>query len=154
MKKISVLFIALVLSLCLFGCTKGEGFKEFDKEKLLNDLLEKVEYEVEVTEVNDFTLQMQYGDLPEGVEATVFMGSTAAADRVCLFEAGEDLSAETLKAYVESTVKNLSDTYSEYDPEEVDKLGDAIIRTNGSYTLLVVTNDTENAEKVIDGYWK
>ena len=65
----------------------------------------------------------------------------------CIFTAEDSKGADETEAMANSLIERLKDTFSSYDPEEVTKLNSAIVRKKGSYVVLLVTNDYDNANK-------
>lgn len=97
-------------------------------------------------ELNDGTL----ADMAMSIDA-----SNATAETIAILQVSAESFADTtynaLIAYRDATLE----TYRDYQPDEVPKLENAIIKRNGLKFALVVCKDVEAAEKALTGLgWK
>lgn len=89
----------------------------------------------------------------EYVSAVIYMGSGATAERLAVFEAADSTAAEALKEKCTTHITEQTAAYADYMPEEVDKLNNAFVKTNGKYVILCVAQDYEVAKKMIGTYF-
>ncbi len=150
MKKIMTIFVSALLLLGLSACGKAATL---NVDELSADVLKNVSFEVELKKINSDVILGNYG-LPEGVTGDIWRGSSTAPDQLAVFLApDENTAAKTVDALKEN-IKELKTTYSGYAPEEVPKLDKSVIEKHGKYVILCITNDSDNAQKVIKSHLK
>lgn len=150
-KKILAALIAAV-TLTFSGCgSKSEP--EINIDDLAADLASGVAFDDELSLIDDGMITMVY-DTDVFEDAVLYMGSGATAEEIAVFACEDKTAAagalDEAKAHIESQIVS----YEDYVPEEVQRLEEAIVRQEGRYVIVVVTADTDAAEKVIDGYLK
>jgi len=82
-------------------------------------------------------------------DGAAYMSSGATADEICVVECAEASSASDVEELFSTRVSNQSELYETYNADEVAKLKDAIIRSAGKYTVLVVCDDYSKAEEIL-----
>lgn len=159
MKKFGVLTVVLALSaLVLAGCgdSKSEGgAKSVDVKALGGDLAGKITYQDDLSETDLDTLSM-FMDL-SGVDvksASIYESSGATAEEIVVLECGTPADAAKAADVFKTRVADQKDSFQDYVPEELDKLGKAVIATSGNYAVLSVSDDADTAKSVISDYLK
>lgn len=153
MKKLFAFLAAAVVCASLAGCGDQKDLT-IDVNAMAKDMAEQVTYQDQIALIDGDMAGMMY-DIPEGVEnVAIYMGSGATAEEASVFEAKDEETAKKMKTVAEEHIKNQRAAFEDYIPEEVKKLDKAIIEQEGRYVAVCVTDDTENAQKVIDGYLK
>ncbi len=148
MKKLFVSLISLFLIISLCGC----GNFTLDTAALETDVIENVTFDAPLEKIdNENTINVFYS-LPEDVSAIVYRGSSISADQFCIFTAKDADGAKDTELMISSLLEQLKDTFASYDAEEVTKLNSAIVRKKGNYVVLLITNDYDNANKILDKY--
>lgn len=141
--------------LCLLaaGCTEQKELS-VDVDAMAKELAQQVRYQDEIALVGDEMANMVY-DMPEGIDkAVIYMGSGATAEEVSVFEAKDKESAEKMLDAARAHLQKQRDAFESYIPEEVKKLDQAVVKQKGRYVAVCVTDDIENAKKVMDEYLK
>ena len=82
-------------------------------------------------------------------ESKAFMSSGATADEICVVKCVDENAAKAVTELFQTRVNNQSKLYESYNADEVGKLGDAIIKSSGSYAVLVVCDDYDEAGDVL-----
>lgn len=147
MKRICAILSAVVLVICFGGCSTKEN-KKIDVDALTKKVLSDVKFESELNEINDTVLSVTYV-MPDGVTGKAYLGSSTAADQLAVFTADSAGSAAKTKEMLEKKVKSLHDTFAAYDVPELTKIDNAVIKVHGNYVVFCITDDYENAAKVI-----
>ena len=86
-------------------------------------------------------------------EAVVYVSSATPEMIVCVKGANND-SASGIIAAVKKIISNYIENYTEYGPEQVAKLQSAVIKQDGAYVFIAVTNDNAAADSYISGLLK
>lgn len=154
MKKLIALFAAAVLCLSFAACGGEKAPKvTVDAAALSADLQEKVTYPDECYPLDASMLDalLSPDSMPEGTEATVYLNASSYL-RSGVFTCASTEDAVTLF----NTLKGFNDRQikADYDPEEAARLQNVILEQMGPYVVMCVTDDTANAQSVIDSYLK
>ena len=153
MRKLCVFLAAAVVCISMAGCGSGKDLM-VDVYAMAQDMAEQVSYQDDIVLISRDVADMIYL-MPDGIESVaMYMGRGATAEEAAVFEAKDEETAKTMKAVAEEHIKNQREAFESYIPEEVKRLDKAIVEQKGRYVAVCVTDDTENAQKVIDGYLK
>lgn len=153
MRKICAFLAAAVVCTSMAGCGNQKDLT-VDINAMAKDLAEKVTYQDELAPISGDMAGMVY-EIPEGVNnAVIYMGSGATAEEVSVFEAKDEDTAKIMLDVAKKHIKTQREAFESYIPEEVKKLDQAIVEQKGKYVAVCVTDDTDNARKVIDSYFK
>lgn len=83
-------------------------------------------------------------------EGKVYIGSGGAtAEEIACFEAKDEDGAAKIKEAFETRVEKQKDAFKDYVPEELDKLGSAVIVTKGNSVYMCISNDDAKAKEII-----
>ena len=85
-------------------------------------------------------------------ESKAYMSSGSTADEICVVKCRDDATTDDVEKLFQSRVQKQSDLYATYKAEESDKLKKAIIKSTGSYTVLVVCDDYDKANEILSKY--
>ncbi len=139
MKRFSVI-LALIL-VCLCAC-KSEPV-EIDIDAAAEKLLAEVEFYEELYPT-DLDMAKSLLALDDGFdgEIAMYVGSGASADAVIVAK-GDILGK--IEAYLASQ----EELYASYMIFEAEKISHAVVKAKDNYVIVCITEDTENAEKVV-----
>lgn len=151
MKKRWIAGLLAALTLSLGGCSSAS--ENVDIDKMAAELAEKVTFVDELAQIDESMISMVYDGF-EWEDAVLYMGSGATAEEIAVFAFADAAAARTAvdqgKAYIESQ----KEAFENYVPEEVKRLEGAIVQQGGRYMAVVVTEDTDTADKIIKDYFK
>lgn len=146
-KKYLGLILIFTLVLGLVGCGKSES-TEVNMEELSDRLLSEVDFEDELSQIDQGTIANLYG-LDQIKEGKVYISSGATAEEIAILEFDSKEEAKKGKEALEKRVEEQIAVYESYDPEEVKRLENASIKQIGNYSILVVAKG-DQAEKIIN----
>lgn len=150
MKKAVLAVVSLIMAFSLVAC----GSKTVDINAFRDDVLKNVEFAVELNEIDTQLFSTIYGvELPADAKAQVWCGSAAAADQFAIFTVENSSEIQAVKKSVEEMRDNLAATYSTYATEQLDRINNAVIRTNDKYVVFIITEDYKNAGTLADKYF-
>lgn len=150
MKKTVTVFIAIVMALAFFGCTKNET-KIYDADKVAEALNDKLEFgEILEKSTADAAYSVYGIDPALCSKAALYIGSGATADEVAVFNCVDEAAFEAVYDAVEERLHYLHEGYSSYGPEEVPKIESVAIMTKGNTIILCICENPDKAEKVAD----
>lgn len=152
MKKFVAVLLAAMLCLSFAACGGEKAIdKTVDAAAMFKALLNDVTYTDNATELDGSMAGVLLGDeLPEGTEAYLAANDSAYL-RCAVFACKDKDAAAAVKALIQSYIDESID--AKYNVDEVALLQKAKIHTMGRYVAVAVTDDTDNANKVIDQYF-
>ncbi len=166
MKKLLVVISMMFVLIGAAGCqsstdssagveTKPDGIS---CKEILDDILTEVTdtnndtkmyYEDEkYEEYFEYLYDTSYKRIDDGAFA---YASSAYADEITVLHAAEADDVKTIVKHLEDRIDRRMTDFNGYKPEEVEKLGNAVIKTSGNYILMVVA---DNPEAVEDAFLK
>lgn len=141
------LIITVVFLMLLTGC--GDVKKDIDAEKVAADIVSAIEFEDRLTLIDDDIAEAIYGFNEENVDSmSTYIGSGATAEEVTVVEF--EKLGEADKELFEKRIQNQIKSYETYIPEEIEKLEKAVVMYSGNVAVLCVSQDSDNAKKVIE----
>lgn len=123
-----------------------------DIKAFAENVVASIEYDDELIVLSENVLDKYY-DLPaNGIEEYIIYvsGSAATTNELAVFKCSDSSALKDVKAAVESRLSEQNELYASYRPDEVYRLENALIKTEGNYLLLCVSNDNETVEKLFD----
>ncbi len=154
MKHLKKTLLTVLLTGVLFaltGCGGGSS-KEVtvDTASLAKELTDSTVTSDTLTEAQSSMLStIYYFTDDQTAGGTAYMSSGATACEVVVVECKDAKQTSAVEELFKTRVKNQSELYASYNAEEVTKLDNAIIKSAGKYTVLVVCDDTAKAESIL-----
>ena len=155
MKKIALLTFSLLLTATLFaGCQKTEATTEVAVKDLWKDIEDAVGVDNMVADqkLDDEKLKSLYGVDPDDLEEYEARVPSMNVHAEEFFVAKvKDGKMDKVKSDIETHLKNLDSTWSQYLPDQYELVKNAQVRENGNYILVTVSS---NADKATDAFDK
>lgn len=148
--KAAVLAGLMALTLCACGQQGGKETADVDLTALCRELTGLCGEDL--YELDEDTAKTLYGDL-DTEQALVWSSSGTTADEVALFQAADADVAEAVLAAVQQRVEDRRESYADYMPDEAAKLEEAIAEQHGTYVVLCVCPEPDQAREIIDRYF-
>lgn len=150
MKRIYFTMLCLSFIMICSACSKKEE-KDVDVKALSNSLLSELTYQDELSEIDLTTAQMIYAIEENSVaESAFYVSSGATAEEIAVIKCQNSDEAKKVKEALELRVQEQTESFRDYVPEELEKLGKAVIKEKGSYVILSISNDPDQAKSIID----
>ena len=148
MKKITELFLALILIISLSACGESKAV-EINTEELARAL--ENEYlggKNELISFGEETGRVRYGI--DGLYSYLYCcGSiTIASDEVVLVEGKSEDDAKKIYELIEKYRNDRIELFKSYAADEVPKLEDAFLERSGKYVIFVASEDVSVAKKL------
>ncbi|MGN0161866.1 MAG: DUF4358 domain-containing protein [Lachnospiraceae bacterium] len=132
------------------GTTAKEERLTLDINATCESILAQEFFQDELAVVDASYSEMLMNITPsEYKSGVIYMGSGATAERLAIFDAGDDANADALLNKCKTHVQEQITSYADYMPKEVDKLEHAIILCKQQYVILCVAGNYEEAEVFI-----
>lgn len=139
---------ALTAALLLTSCS-GNTTKDVDIDALAEQIVQTVAFDDTLEAIDDSMISMLY-DIDGYTDAVLYKGSGATAEEVALFKMESVSDAETACEGAKAHIQSQIDAYESYMPDEVSRLEDAVVRQDGTYVSIVVSADSDAAQKLLD----
>ena len=129
--------------------------KSVDAKAIADSLLSEISYTDQLSAVDLDTAKMflNFADV-EINEAYIYESSGATAEEIVVLVCKDSDSAAKAKSAFEQRVSEQKENFTDYVPEEVPKLNDAVIITSREYAILSVSGDSSKAKDSIEGAFK
>ena len=85
-------------------------------------------------------------------KAAIYEGSGGTAEEIVVLECASDDDAKAAEQVLKTRVAEQIESFTDYVPEELTKLNAAVIKVNGKYAVLSVSDTPDEARKIIDSY--
>lgn len=142
-----------ILTLMISGCSGQADKIQIDTKAMVDDLLEKVEFDDELNAVDDETTIKTLYNIDNAVESYVYISSGATAEEIAVFKFENKKAAEEGQKKALERIFAQKENFATYIPEEVKKLDNAAVKQAGNYVVICVS-DSDEAEKIITEYMK
>ena len=151
-KIVSVFLSGLVLAITLTGCGSKKQ-ADFDVYDLATELNEQITYADTLMMLDIGTAGMFLNLSGINVtKAAIYEGSGGTAEEIVVLECESDDDARAAGEALKTRVSEQIESFTDYVPEELTKLNAAVIKVNGKYAVLSVSDAPEDAAKIIAKY--
>lgn len=160
MKRLAKVLLTGIIAICFavgFTACGGKETKSMDLSAAAEKLKAEASFDAELQKLDDDMVQNFYMSLKmEDVAECQVFNSTAGdkADEMALFKAKDSSAAERIKAAVEERKQDKVVSFEDYRPDQMDKINNAVIKTEGEYVFLCISGNNQKAGEIIDGFFK
>lgn len=152
MKNKLIAAVLAAVMLAVSGCGTKKDI-QIDIDALASELAAGVAFEDELSLIDDGMIPMLY-DADVYADAVLYLGSGATAEEIAVFACEDETRAKGMLDEANSHIESQIISFEDYIPAEVQRLEEAIVRQAGRYVVIVVTADTDAAEKILDEHLK
>ncbi len=154
MKKMRRVVLCIAVIACMAALAGCGGKKaDFDVDVLANDLATKIAYADDLSKLDIDTARMFLNLSGVNVtKASIYEGSGGTAEEIVVLECATDDDAKAAEQVLKTRVADQIASFTDYVPEELTKLNAAVIKVNGKYAVLSVSDTPDEAGKIIGGY--
>lgn len=133
----------------------AEETKSVDAKALADSLYSEITYADSISEVDLDTASMFLNLAEVGIkEGYIYESSGATAEEIVVLVCNDTDSASKAKTAFEQRVEEQTENFTDYVPEEVPKLNDAVIVVDDVYAVLSVSGDSAKAKSIIESALK
>lgn len=125
--------------------------KAFSPDSLIEDILSNVTFSGDLKKVDDESASFTFS-FSEETEILLYRTDGYYADEFAVFTSDSASDADAVYDTVTAHVRDLKDSFTDYLPEEVPKIDDAIVEKYENYVILCITDDTDTAKDIIADY--
>ena len=91
-------------------------------------------------------------ELPEGSSAAAYMSDGSTMEEIFVVSCKDKTDASAVKIAMQELLDSQTQEAGRYQPEEAERLNNAVFATYGTCVVLCVTSDTDTANAVIKEY--
>lgn len=140
--------LSLILLISATGCGSASPASEINIQALTDALLSQVAFDTPLSDVgSDSTVY--FPDLPENAQISLYMGSGYYADELAVITLADKSDVSNLQEIIDNHLDQKHEQFSSYIPEELPKIKNAVVWNQGLYFIVIITNDTATAEKIL-----
>ncbi len=146
MKKIIALILVLVMTFCTFGCNE----KNINPNYVYNCLKTQISYESELTDESEMAKYLFY-EIPDNSSVKMHRATDAHfIDEIAVFVCQDEKDTQVINDAIKTHIEEIYNDYSKYNPSQLIKIDNAVIKTYKNYVFLCITGDYDNAKTVLD----
>lgn len=150
MKKRVITALLILGMAVLAGCGSK---KAMNAEEVSGRLLKEITYQDELNAMDLDTAGMilNLADL-DIKNAAIYETSGWTAEEIVVLECASPAEADKAKTVLQTRVEEQKTNYTDYVPEELDKLNKAVIAESGNFAVLSVSNEPDKAKEILAEY--
>ena len=154
-KKILCTLMAVMCigTAALTGCgsDSDSSTASVDVTAVADKLKNGIEFKDELAELDEAKIEKIIGISADSyTKAKVYVSSSGGtAEEIDCFEAKDADSAKAIADTLTARVESQKKVFENYVPEEMTKLNDPVLVTNGNYVYLCLSNDNDKAKEII-----
>lgn len=147
-KTIALALCALLALTALAGCGQAAE-AEVQLDELAFQIRDSVESSEELYLLDEGIARELFG-APEDAQCVAWAGAGATAEELAVFELADAEAAGALLDALRARNAEREESYAGYLPDEVPKLQNTLLLSNGRYVLLCTAPDTAGARSAWD----
>ncbi len=153
-KMMKILALGLCLLIALSACGSA-SYISFDD--VYNDLITSIDFGSNMSEMSEIAAENFYfiydTDILEDYK--IYMDeSNSTPNEIALFRLAKESDRTTVETIVKNRINDLKIGFEDYNPDEMYKLENAVVKSNGQYVMMVICGDNSKAADIINGYLK
>jgi len=147
------LIAASAAAMLFCGCTRGAAEVNVPVSDITSKLIDELTWVDSLRQIDDSVINKFYGFDTSKLEAyEVYVSdSGSTAEEIAVVKMSDSSVKDDVTAAMEKRVEKQKKQFENYMPEEMFKLENALISEHGSYVILVVADEFEQAEEIISG---
>lgn len=152
MRKMKLFTIVTVVAAFVLGACGGKK-ADFDVDTLGSELNEQITYADTLMPLDLDTAGMFLNLSGINVtKAAIYEGSGGTAEEIVVLECATEDDAKKAEEVLKTRVSEQIESFTDYVPGELTKLNAAVIKVNGKYAVLSVSDTPDEAGKIIGKY--
>ena len=143
------LFSLLFLAACSKGSDSTDA--EWDLAELSDRLLHEITYTDTLSSMDDSLMDYLYPDIDTAdvSEKTIYISTGSTAEEIAAFQAVDEEAAKRIEEGLKKRIEQQTESFTNYVPEEVKRLEDAVLVRHGAYVVLSVSGDAAKAKDIL-----
>ena len=148
-----VVLAACILAVTMAGC--GTKAVELDVDKAAADIKAAVTFQDTLSELAESRFETLYAVKQEDVDDwAIYVSTGATAEEIAVMEARDEAAAARVRTAIEQRIEDQKESFEDYVPAELVKLGSPVLEVRGRYVLLCICDDPAQARTAIEALFK
>ena len=127
---------------------------EIDVNAAADAIKSEVKFAGELTKAEEEFAKISL-TVPDGSEGAMYLIDGAqVADAFGVYKCADDAKAAELVTGINGYINDTKDEMQKYNPDDVPKLDNAIVKSSGKYVVFVITSDNDKAKEVVERFFK
>ena len=128
---------------------------DFETKELADSIFERGEFKDDLAELSsDVALERLYAlDSSKIEDSSFYTNTNATAEEIAVIKVNDPAYVQTVIEAYNQRVAEQKEACENYLPDEMPKLNDAVIESQGNYVVLCISMDSENAREIIGEYF-
>ena len=150
-RRIHRLALLISILLMLTGCSGSKTTTAWDLPQLTDRLLTEITYTDTLDEMTPDLMTYLYPDIDPAdvVTQIIYISTGSTAEEIAAFEAVDEAAATRILQGLQNRITAQTESFTDYVPEEVKRLNDAVLVQNGLYVILSVSGDPDTAKTIL-----
>lgn len=159
MKK-KIIFVAtivliLIAILIIIFIKKNNKDIQINVEELALKIAETNSFEDELIKVDYEMILKDYNFNKDEIKELVsYQGSGATSEEIVILEVTDKSNLNSVKSKIETRLQERKEAFQSYLPKEVGKIDNKILKVQGNYIILCISNDSQTINGLLNEYLK
>ncbi len=159
MNKKILAIVILVIILVIVGVIFWSNSKNKNIQINIDELADKIvtsgAFEDELIKADSEMVIKDYGFTNDEIKELVsYQGSGATSEEIVIFQVNDKSNLNTVKEKINTRIDERKEAFASYLPKEVFKIENNVLKIQGNYVILCISNDAKKVSDVINNYIK
>lgn len=159
MNKKILAIVILVIILVIVGVIFWSNSKNKNIQINIDELADKIvtsgAFEDELIKADSEMVIKDYGFTNDEIKELVsYQGSGATSEEIVILQVNDKSNLNTVKEKINTRIDERKEAFASYLPKEVFKIENNVLKIEGNYAILCISNDAKKVSDVINNYIK
>lgn len=159
MNKKILAIVTLVIVLVIIGVIFWSNGKNKNVQINIDELSDKIAqsgaFEDELIKADSEMVKKDYNFTNDEIKELVsFQGSGATSEEIVVLQVNDKSNLNTVKEKINTRIDERKEAFASYLPKEVFKIENNVLKIQGNYVILCISNDSKKVSDVINNYIK
>ena len=158
-KKILVIVVLLIVLVVIIGVIFLGSSKNKNVQINIDELADKIAtsgaFEDQLIKADSEMVIKDYGFTNDEIKELVsYQGSGATSEEIVVLQVYDKSNLNTVKEKINTRIDERKEAFASYLPKEVFKIENNVLKIQGNYVILCISNDSKKVSDVINNYIK
>ena len=152
---VATIVLILIAILIIIFIKKNNKDIQINVEELALKIAETNSFEDELIKVDYEMILKDYNfNKDETKELVSYQGSGATSEEIVILEVTDKSNLNSVKSKIETRLQERKEAFQSYLPKEVGKIDNKILKVQGNYIILCISNDSRTINGLLNEYLK
>lgn len=158
-KKILTIVIFVIVLAVIIGVIFWSNSKNKNIQINIDELADKIAtsgaFEDQLIKADSELVIKDYGFTNDEIKELVsYQGSGATSEEIVILQVKDKSNLNTVKEKINTRIDERKEAFASYLPKEVFKIENNVLKIEGNYAILCISNDAKKVSDVINNYIK